>query len=171
MTSSPTQLFTIGLLALSIALLSSLIPGGPIENRDFGHLGVTAVLSFNIFLAGLILTSAGALVLVWKTSHFGGVLAFLCGLGFAGVYLLDLFEIFPTSPTTMSDALFTVEAVGLLTAGLLIAVSHSLAVNGPGAKASTTQLRSFSLPLPILLVVLTVSVGVIGFATVSALGL
>lgn len=171
MTSSSTPFLTIGLLAISIALLSSLIPGGPIENRDFGHLGVTAVLSFNIFLAGLILTSAAALVLVWKGSRFGGALAFLCGLGFAGVYLLDLFEIFPTSPTTMSDALFTVEAVGLITAGLLMAVSHSLTIDGPGAKASSAQRRSFSLPLPIVLFILTVSVGVIAFATVSALGL
>ncbi len=171
MTSPSKPFITIGLLAISIALLSSLIPGGPIEHRDFGHLGVTTVLSFNIFLAGLILTSAVALVLIWKGSRFGGALAFHCGVGFAGVYLLDLFEIFPTSPTTMSDVLFYVEAVGLITAGLLMAVSHTLTIDGLGARASSDQRRSFSPPLPMVFFILTVSVGTIAFATVSALGL
>lgn len=164
------QGLTPGLLIVSIALLSSLIPGGPIENRDFGHLGVTAVLSFNLFLAGLILASAFAVVLTWKRSHFGGGLAFICSIGFAGVYLLDLLEIFPTSPTPMSAALYYVEAIGLIAAGLLMAASQSLRFRKGDAGAPSAQIRSFNLSVPLVLIILSVSVGIVVFATVSALG-
>ncbi len=151
-------------------MLSSLIPGGPIENRDFGHLGVTAVLSFNLFLAGLILASSVAVVLTWKRSHFGGGLAFLCSVGFAGVYLLDLLEIFPTSPTAMSAALYYVEAIGLIAAGLLMAASQSVRVSKGDAGMPDAQTRSFSLSLPLVLIILSVSLGIVVFATSSALG-
>lgn len=170
MSLSLRQGLTPGLLIVSIALLSSLIPGGPIENRDFGHLGVTAVLTFNIFLAALILASSVAVVLTWKRSHFGGGLTFLCSIGFAGVYLLDLLEIFPTSPTPMSAALYYVEAIGLIAAGLLMAASQSLRVRKGDAVTPSAQIRSFSLSVPLVLIILSVSVGIVVFAKVSALG-
>ncbi len=169
MTSTP--FITVRLLAISIALLSSLIPGGPIENRDFGHLGVTAILSFNIFLAGLILASAVALVLIWKSSRFGAGLAFFCGVGFAGVYLLDLLALFPTSPTPMSAPLYYVEAIGLIVAGLLMATSKPLKLSEGNAGTARAQHRPFSLSVQTVLVVLAVTVGIVAFATVSALGL
>lgn len=165
------QGLTLGLLISSIALLSSLIPGGPIENRDFGHLGAILVLSFNMFLTGLILASTVAVVLIWKRSHFGGGLAFLCSVGFAGIYLLDLLQIFPTSPTPMSVALYYVEAIGLIAAGLLMAASQSLIVGKGDAGPPSAPTRSFSLPVPMMLMILAVSVGIIAFATISALGL
>ncbi|MDF1845785.1 MAG: hypothetical protein P1U69_01155 [Parvibaculaceae bacterium] len=165
------QGLTLGLLISSIALLSSLIPGGPIENRDFGHLGAILVLSFNMFLAGLILASTVAVVLIWKRSHFGGGLAFLCSVGFAGVYLLDLLQIFPTSPTPMSVALYYVEAIGLIAAGLLMAASQSLIVGKGHAEPLSDPTGSFNLSIPMMLMILTVSVGIIAFATISALGL
>ncbi|AWZ00113.1 hypothetical protein RHODOSMS8_00559 [Rhodobiaceae bacterium] len=170
MSLSLRQGLTPGLLIVSIALLSSLIPGGPIENREFGHLGVAAVLTFNIFLAALILTSVFAVVLTWKRSHFGGGLAFLCSIGFAGVYLLDLLEIFPTSPTAMSAPLYYVESIGLIVAGLLMAASKPLKLSKRDARTARAQHRPFSLSVQTVFVVLAVTVGIVVFATVSALG-
>ncbi|WP_035526735.1 hypothetical protein [Haliea salexigens] len=41
------------LLVLSGIALSSLVPGGPIENRDFSHIAPVVLLVFNIFLTAL----------------------------------------------------------------------------------------------------------------------
>ena len=49
-------------LIVSVGLLSSLIPGGPVENRDFSHIHAGVLGAFNIFLTVLDL---GSLVLAY----------------------------------------------------------------------------------------------------------
>ncbi len=45
------------LLLLSAIMLTSLVPGGPIETRDFSHISPLVLGSFNVFLTTLSITS------------------------------------------------------------------------------------------------------------------
>ena len=49
-------------LVVSVALLSSLIPGGPVENRDFSHIHPGVLGAFNVFLTTL---DMGSVVLAY----------------------------------------------------------------------------------------------------------
>lgn len=58
------------LLYTSFLLLSSLIPGGPIETRSFSHIDSEVLLAFNTFLTLVALGSAITAVLVWKRLQY-----------------------------------------------------------------------------------------------------
>ncbi len=161
---------TFVLLIASILLLSSLIPGGPIENRDFSRLEPVTVLSFNIFLASLLLTTCAAAIFVWQERQLGSPLSLVCGAGFFAVYYLDLWEIFPVSPTPMSTALYTIEAMGLVVAVLLMALAavgwfqRGLTPDPEAQPSSHLKLSASG-----LLVILFASAVIVAFATFAAL--
>lgn len=100
-------------LCVSAGLLATLIPGGPIENRDFSQLDPVVLTAFNVFLTSLDL---GTLLLMWFTMRgyeWAITSAFYVGLGYFGVYALDLAQVFPKSPTPMSPELAAVEVLGM----------------------------------------------------------
>ena len=111
------------LLILSVVLLSILVPGGPIENRDFNHMKRSVFRSFNIFLVSLGLTTIITTWFALKQDNWAYGLSFVLGLLYLGVYLLDLFAIFPKSPTKMSPKLASIEKINSVVAILLILLS------------------------------------------------
>lgn len=113
------------LLVLSALLLSSLVPGGPIENRDFSHINPSILLSFNIFLTILGLGSFILAIYTLKMHRRAYLLALFAGISYFTVYAVDLYEIFPKSPTEMSAALLGVEIAGSAVALPLIYCSYS----------------------------------------------
>ena len=103
-------------LVVSVALLSSLIPGGPVENRDFSHIHPGVLGAFNVFLTTL---DMGSVVLAYfavrrRRWAFNG--AFYAALAFFGVYAVDLAQVFPQSPTPMSFVLSLIEVLGMTAA-------------------------------------------------------
>ena len=120
---NPQKIAPLSLLLIFI-LLASLIPGGPIENRDFSHLSPTAVWLYNGLLTVL---GFGSLVLVYFMFR-GRRLAFSIGV-FVGIAwliltLLDLLQIFPTSPVPMSPLLFSMEILILILSAVVAFSSY-----------------------------------------------
>lgn len=112
-------------LVVSAALLSSLIPGGPIENRDFSHIHPGVLAAFNVFLTTLDL---GSLVLAFfaiKQRQWALTAAFYAAVAYFAVYAVDLAQIFPRSPTPMSFYLAFVEVLGMSVAVPLMFASRS----------------------------------------------
>ncbi len=110
------------LLVVSALLLTSLVPGGLVENRDFSHINTMVLVAFNMYLTVLALGSfvVGVGCLRHSTSVFATLAA---GVSYVLVYALDLLQIFPVSPTPMSHALWAIEVAGLLLALPLVGLS------------------------------------------------
>lgn len=110
------------LLIMSAVFLTSLVPGGLVETRDFSHIHPLILISFNLFLTVLVLASL-ILGIQWFR-QFGHVMATLtAGVSYFLVYTLDLLAIFPVSSTPMSEALWAIEVSGLVLAIPLVVLS------------------------------------------------
>lgn len=110
------------LMFLNVTLLMILVPGGPIENRDFKHLKGVVFWGFNLFL--IILGIASFIVCyLLLVSHSYAVLTgqILAGLYFI-VYMVDLAGVFPKSPTKMSRPLMLIEIINISMAVFLFLV-------------------------------------------------
>tara|TARA_R110002073_G_scaffold125486_8_gene270043 strand:+ start:184 stop:678 length:495 start_codon:yes stop_codon:yes gene_type:complete len=103
------------LLIISGLLLAVLVPGGPVETRDFSHLLPLVLGVFNLFLTILGLGSLVIGGLMLRQRIFPGWSA-LAGISFILVYALDLGNIFPQTPSTMNQALWSIEVTGLILA-------------------------------------------------------
>jgi hypothetical protein len=102
------------LLVLSAILLGVLVPGGPIETRDFSHIDPLVLGAFNTFLTVLGIASLLVAYFAYKERRMAFIVSALCGLGYLLVYVPDLFEIFPVSPDPMPPALWAIEVAGMV---------------------------------------------------------
>ncbi|WP_321315297.1 hypothetical protein [Halarcobacter sp.] len=156
------------LVSLSI-LLTILVPGGPIETRDFSHYSETTLTLFNIFLTALGLLSFVVAFLIIKKKRYSVVMSTLFALLYIFVYILDLFKIFPTSPIAMSTTLFSIEfistLIGLILIYLCIRFNDIKAENNEKVSIKVTFYKIIS-----LLIVLLFAIGIVIFATKSAMG-
>jgi hypothetical protein len=88
-------LFCLLVLLLSFA---SLVPGGPIETRDFSHMDARAYWAFNAFLTTLGLAGFLAAYFVWRDEARGYLAATVIGWLYIAVVAADLGRVFPVSP-------------------------------------------------------------------------
>ena len=72
----------ISLLLLSGILLSLLVPGGPIEHRDFSQINPAILLGFNIFLTLLGLGSFILTLYIWKEKLLAMKLSLIAALSY-----------------------------------------------------------------------------------------
>ena len=167
-----------GLLGISGIALFTLVPGGPIETRSFAHINSITLGAFNTFLTTLVLGSLLLVYFVLRAHRWAMMGAVISGLSFLAVYGLDLVKIFPVSPDAMPPALFAVEVLGTILSFPLIALSVK-ALQGQGqdqfmtVPAIATDNNS-TVQTPQILMVIALAVialGIIAFATKSAMGL
>ncbi|WP_299487441.1 hypothetical protein [Acaryochloris sp. IP29b_bin.137] len=168
-----TQYGVTALLALSSVLLTSLVPGGPIETRSFAHINPLILGGFNTFLTTLSLVSLLLLYSVWQRQHWAYAASAIAGLSYFLVYVLDLGCLFPVSPDAMPTALFVIEVLGTIVSLPLMLVS----VQGvrflreqsgaPVGSNSFNQTKQVATAIAITLL----GIGIITFATRSAMGL
>lgn len=154
------------LLGLSALLLVLLIPGGPIENRDFSHIHPVILGGFNIFLTVLNLGSIALIVLVIRRSDRVGHCVFIAAMLYFAVYALDLAQLFPRSPTPMTQALAMVEVLGMTVAVPLMFTARSLV---PGSAGRREPVMSATGRWWVGAAVLIVGVVIVVFATDSAM--
>lgn len=154
------------LLFTSFLLLSSLIPGGPIETRSFSHIDSEVLFAFNTFLTLLALGSAITALLVWKRLQYAYVLSAFFAISYFTVYALDLTTVFPVSPDSMPTALLTIEVVGIVISIplFLLSIKEILQKKEPSL---TPQINSKTLALTGL-ILLPIGTFIIIFATFSA---
>ena len=113
------------ILFLNVTLLSILVPGGPIENRDFEYLKKYPLIyyGFSIFLLALILISLTMCYFVLLGNIWAFKISVILGILYFIVYILDLRKIFPKSQTPMSKTLMLIEIINMMLALLLVIFS------------------------------------------------
>lgn len=171
---------TMALLALSAALLASLIPGGPIENRDFSHIPVSILTGFNLFLTALNLGSVALLYFVFRQQRWSISVVWFVGLAYFIVYAIDLAQLFPRSPTSMSQTLSLIEVLGMCAAVPLMYLSwpyipfasrnnlhQERKLDNSVIQNNATPITGLRMAL--MAVAIAVGVGIIFFATDSAM--
>lgn len=152
------------LILISAVILSSLVPGGPIENRKFGRYKTSSLAVFNIFLTLLSLSSFAVIYFTLTQSKWAFLVAAIQGISYFLVYLIDLAKLFPVSDDEMSSLLKGMEITGLIVAVPLTLLSL--------ITRSQLQEKSMTLTLtPGIMVVigsmLFLAVGIVIFATKS----
>lgn len=152
-------------LLVSAVLLSSLIPGGPIENRDFSHIHPGILGAFNVFLTTLDLGSCVLAFFALKQRQWAINAAFYAAIAYFAVYAVDLAQIFPRSPTPMSFYLALIEVLGMSAAVPLMFASR--AAQSVDSSADITRPGSYRYAIAAALLV--VGVAVIWFATDAAM--
>ncbi|MEM9257800.1 MAG: hypothetical protein AAGA91_20370 [Pseudomonadota bacterium] len=154
-------------LIASALLLSTLIPGGPVENRDFSHIHPLVLGLFNVFLTTLDIGSVVLAFFAFKERIWAARGAFAAAIGFYAVYAVDLAQIFPRSPTPMSFALALIEVLGM-TAAIPLMFASLRAARGTPQTAS--QSRSHTFNYVILTALIAIGTAVVWFATDAAMG-
>lgn len=156
-----------GLLLLSTGLLAMLIPGGPIENRNFSHISPWVLAIFNIFLTLLGIASLASAYFSVVGSGVAAMVSVICGISFFLVYALDLGKIFPISPDKMPRALFVIEVSGLILAIPLTLLSL-LEMAMPNRGAATIDMSATTI-ISVLVLMVVLGLGIVIFATKSAM--
>lgn len=96
---------------LNVTLLAILVPGGPIENRDFSKLKGVVFWGFNLFLILLGITSFIVCYLLLISHPNAIFITQIIAVLYFIVYMIDLASIFPKSPTKMSKPLALFEVI------------------------------------------------------------
>ena len=103
------------LLTLMILLFATLVPGGPVENRDFSHMISADPLNpFNLFNAFLIIILMTTITMIFYTqtrARWTYRVSMFLGVSYFVIFAIDLAGVFPTSPTRMSTPLMTIETI------------------------------------------------------------
>ncbi|GGF78258.1 hypothetical protein [Alteromonas lipolytica] len=159
------------LLVFSALALMILVPGGPIENRDFSQISPLILSLFNLFLTTL---GLGSFMLAYFTrlQYRWAILgSWLAALSYLVVYAVDLARIFPASPTPMPTLLALVEVVGMAMAlPILYWCSRLLSVPEVGSKRAVPTLHLSKQWLVLLPIIIAIALAIIVFATLAAMG-
>lgn len=156
---------------LSSGLLAILVPGGAIETRGFEHINPLALLTFNIFLTLLVMVSILNIYYLFRDEKWAYTVATFYGVAYFLVYILDLGQIFPVSTDPMSYTLFSIEVLGSVVSIPLIFLSIKERSIPNLRQEQTTKRQPYSKKLIYFaLVLFLLSLGIIAFATKSAMG-
>lgn len=112
------------LVFFNVMLLAILVPGGPIENRDFSKLKGVVFWGFNLFLILLGVMSFITCYLLLIAHPNAIFITKIIAVLYFIVYIIDLAGIFPKSPTKMSKPLMLFEIInGSMAAFLFLFVT------------------------------------------------
>ena len=112
------------LLLILVASFITLVPGGPVETRDFSHLGGAVFWGFNVFLIALGLAAIGAGIVLRRGSRLAARIAIAVSWGYIFVVLLDLGHVFPVSPDPIPLLLGLIEILDAILAGYVMVLAH-----------------------------------------------
>ena len=156
-------------LLLNALILISLIPGGAIETRDFSHIPVLYLTVFNAFLTALGMCSLLFVPLAFNNFRAAAKVSKILALAYIAVYLFDLFEIFPQTPSAMPTLLLFLEISGVISGFLLFAEGHKFEkkINTLAPNEQKHHLKKLS-PLCILILVI-IGNAIVIFSTYSAI--
>lgn len=145
------------LLLLSTLMLSTLVPGGPVETRKFGHYSPFILGAFNTFLTILVFGSLVVVYFCFAGQQWAFYAAAICGISYFLVYALDLGKVFPVSPDKMSPALFIIELTGLILSIPMTWLSF-MSASMLETETQDFQLSGFGIALLFLMVILGIGI-------------
>ncbi len=155
-------------LLLSLILMSTMVPGGPVETRSFVNIESDIVLGFNIFLTLLMVASILILYFTFKKQRWAYQFTGIIGFTFASVFALDLARIFPVSLDPMSSTLFTLEWISLILGIVLMWLSYKAVIVTESSFWSVKRKLSMPFMLGVIFLLL-LGIYVVYFATSAAL--
>ncbi len=159
------QRWTLGVLLLCSGLaLSSLVPGGPIENRDFSHIAPALLLLFNVLLTALGLGSFLLAVMILRGVARAPMLVFGAGVTYLLVYGVDLLGWFPPTPTPMSRPLVAIEMLGIALAVPMIWLTAQ------GSEDESRVPLAMAFHPAVVTALAVVATSIILFSTLAAMG-
>ena len=162
------QKYTIYILALLLISFATLVPGGPIETRDFSHLMPQVAWGFNTFLTSLGVLSIALIYFMAKRQKWAYQIASIFGFAYLLVYLLDLGKIFPVSSDPMSPLLFAIEIIGSILGILLMWTSYK-AIKTGNKNMWAGKFKIPKIAIAIGMAILIIGALVLCFATASVL--
>ncbi|WP_290890854.1 hypothetical protein [Hoeflea sp.] len=112
------------LLLLLVASFATLVPGGPVETRDFSGLGGPVFWGFNVFLVTLGVIALVAAIGLIKARLALAWAAIAVSWGYVFVVLLDLGAVFPRSPDPIPLPLGLIEILDLILAIYVAVLCH-----------------------------------------------
>ncbi|MFQ3613267.1 MAG: hypothetical protein SNJ68_06085 [Cyanobacteriota bacterium] len=111
-------------LLLLIASFATLVPGGPIETRDFSQMDPVIFWGFNVLLIGMGLAGMSLCFWLWQARNFALWGSIGLGWGYLTIYVLDWVHIFPPSPDPIGLSLMIVEIFGFICCVYLLVFAH-----------------------------------------------
>ncbi|MGV6803517.1 MAG: hypothetical protein ACWA49_04860 [Ruegeria sp.] len=112
------------LMLVLVASFATLVPGGPVETRDFSALSGAVFWGFNAFLIALALLAVGSAIAMLRGSVAASKGVIAAAWGYIFVILLDLGHVFPTSPDPIPLMLGLVEILDFVLALYVLALAH-----------------------------------------------
>lgn len=112
------------ILIVLVATFVTLVPGGPVETRDFSGLGGPVFWGFNVFLVLLAVLAVGSALLMLRGRTRAAWGAIAAAWGYVFVVLLDLGHVFPLSPDNIPLLLGLVEILDFVLAGYVMILAH-----------------------------------------------
>ncbi|MDM5175846.1 hypothetical protein PO883_01345 [Massilia sp. DJPM01] len=166
---TPTRKLVAALTLVSVLLFSTMVPGGPIETRNFANIGEASVILFNIFLTALGIGSLALVYFLLKGGRWVAHATAIAGLGFAVVYALDLLSIFPVSLDPMPSLLQRREIIGMIISLALIGASLALARENSSGNDPITMMGAKPTFLIASGVAILIGAGIVIFASYHAM--
>lgn len=111
-------------LLLLVVSFITLVPGGPIETRDFTGLGGIVFWGFNAFLIALAILAILSGFALLKGRRAAALPAIAASWGYLFVVFLDLGHVFPMSPDPIPLVLGIIEIFDAILAAYVIFLSH-----------------------------------------------
>ena len=159
------------LLVISFLALASLIPGGPVESRDFSHISPIVWSLFNFLLTVLGLGSLVFAFFVNLKDAWALKGGCITGTSYVAIYTLDLAQIFPTSPTPMPPMLELIEVTSVLLGLLIVFLSAKLLFNHNALNSVKSSRFLSPVDLLYLLFGIALIISIVVYSTLSAMGI
>ncbi|MGV6811902.1 MAG: hypothetical protein ACWA47_06630 [Brevirhabdus sp.] len=112
------------LLLLLVGSFVTLVPGGPVETRDFSELGGALFWGFNAFLISLAVLAVVSALAMLRDSRAGAIGAIVASWGYLFVVFLDLGHVFPTTPDPIPFLLGFIEILDAILAAYVMVLAH-----------------------------------------------
>ena len=113
-------------LGLNAILMTLMLPGGPVEIRNFSAYSTTTLTLYKLFLSALVTGTLLTIALCSKQYQGAGAGSIISGICYLSVHAVGLLAIFLFSPNPATAILLTLELVACIAAISLIFLGKKL---------------------------------------------
>lgn len=130
-------------LGLNAILMTLMLPGGPVEIRDFSAYSATTLTLYRLFLSALITGTLLSISLCIKQYQGAGAGSIIAGICYLSAHALGLLDILLHSPNPATAILLTLELVACTAAISLILLGKKLVEHENSRTGAQNTLSAF----------------------------